>query len=111
MPLWLLWVPMELKECKSLWEAGHLKVITSSKVPFIVVQDTPKAEVFKNIIIPISYRREIKECISWAHFFSRMFNTKFITDKGKIYGFKFQKGCRIQYLFSVKIFYHKKYTV
>jgi nucleotide-binding universal stress UspA family protein len=62
-----------IKGMQKLMGSWALKVITSSKVPFIAVQEPPKAEVFRNIIIPITYRREIKECISWAHFCSRMY--------------------------------------
>jgi nucleotide-binding universal stress UspA family protein len=72
-----------IKGMQKLMGSWALKVITSSKVPFIAVQEPPKAEVFRNIIIPITYRREIKECISWAHFCSRMFNTKFILVRAK----------------------------
>lgn len=44
-----------------------LKVIDGSNVPFIVVQDAPKTEVlFKDIVFPVDYRKEVKEMLRWA---------------------------------------------
>jgi nucleotide-binding universal stress UspA family protein len=93
-----------IKGMQKLMGSWALKVITSSKVPFIVVQEPPKAEVFRNIIIPISYRREVKECISWAHFCSRMFNTKFIMVRAKYSDSNFKRGVESNTYFLSKYF-------
>jgi nucleotide-binding universal stress UspA family protein len=93
-----------IKGMQKLLGSWALKVITSSKVPFIVVQDLPKAEAFKNIIVPISYRREIKECISWAHFYSRMFNTKFWLIRAKYSDANFKRGVESNTYFLSKYF-------
>jgi nucleotide-binding universal stress UspA family protein len=93
-----------IKGMQKLMGSWALKVIASSKAPFIVVQDAPKAEVFKNIVIPISYRREIKECISWTHFFSRTFNTKFILIRAKYTDSNFKRGVESNTYFLSKYF-------
>lgn len=93
-----------IKGMQKLMGSWALKVITSSKVPFIAVQDTPKAEVFKNIIIPITHRREIKECISWAHFCSRMFNTKFMLIRAKYADANYKRGVESNTYFLSKYF-------
>ena len=93
-----------IKGMQKLMGSWALKVIASSKAPFIVVQDAPKAEVFKNIVVPISYRREIKECISWAHFFSRAFNTKFVMIRAKYTDSNFKRGVESNTYFLSKYF-------
>jgi len=93
-----------IKGMQKLMGSWALKVIASSKAPFIVVQDAPRAEVFKNIVIPISYRREIKECISWTHFFSRTFNTKFILIRAKYSDSNFKRGVESNTYFLSKYF-------
>lgn len=93
-----------IKGMQKLMGSWALKVITSSKVPFIVVQEPPKAEVFRNIIIPISYHREVKECISWAHFCSRMFNTKFSMVRAKYTDANFKRGVESNTYFLSKYF-------
>jgi nucleotide-binding universal stress UspA family protein len=93
-----------IKGMQKLTGSWALKVITSSKVPFIAVQEPPKAEVFRHIIVPISYRREVKECISWAHFCSRMFNTKFILVRAKYTDANFKRGVESNTYFLSKYF-------
>ncbi len=93
-----------IKGMQKLMGSWALKVIASSKAPFIVVQDAPKAEIFKNIVIPITYRREIKECITWAHFYSRVFNTKFILMRAKYSDANFKRGVESNIFFLSKFF-------
>jgi nucleotide-binding universal stress UspA family protein len=84
-----------------------LKVIASSKAPFIVVQESPKAEAMKNIIIPINYKRETKECVSWTLFFSRKFGTKFHLFRAKYTDSNFRKGIDSNMFFITKYFTSK----
>jgi nucleotide-binding universal stress UspA family protein len=93
-----------IKGMQKFMGSWALKVIASSKAPFIVVQDSPRTEVFKNIVIPVTYRREIKECISWAHFFSRMFNTKFSIVRAKYSDSNFKRGVESNTYFLSKYF-------
>jgi len=84
-----------------------LKVIASSKVPFIVVQESPKNEALKNIVLPINYKRETKECVTWAHFFSKKFGTKFHLFKAKYTDSNFRKGLESNMVFITKYFNNK----
>jgi nucleotide-binding universal stress UspA family protein len=84
-----------------------LKVIASSKAPFIVVQAPPKAEALKSIVMPINYRKETKECVSWTQFFSRKFNTKFHLLKAKYSDTNFRRGVDSNLFFITKYFNNK----
>jgi nucleotide-binding universal stress UspA family protein len=84
-----------------------LKVIASSKAPFIVVQEPPKSEVLQNIVLPINYKRETKECVTWAHFFSKKFGTKFHLLKAKYTDTNFRKGLESNMVFITKYFSNK----
>src|SRR5512133_1840975 len=41
-----------------------LKVIASCKVPFIVVQDSPRGEALNNIVLPVNFKKETKKCVA-----------------------------------------------
>jgi len=84
-----------------------LKVIASSKAPFIVVQDSPKSEAMKNIVLPVNYKRETKECVAWSHFFSRKFGTKFHMFRAKYVDSNFRKGLDSNMFFLTKYFASK----
>jgi nucleotide-binding universal stress UspA family protein len=84
-----------------------LKVIASSKAPFIVVQESPRGEAMKNIIVPINYKRETKECVSWTHFFARKFGTKFHLFRAKYSDSNFRKGLDSNLFFITKYFSSK----
>lgn len=54
-----------------------LKVIVSSKVPFIVVQEPPNETDFRDIVFPIDFKRENKEKLNWVTYFYMYFSPKF----------------------------------
>ncbi len=84
-----------------------LKVIAHTKVPFIVVQDRPKKEVYEKIVIPVTFRKENKECINWVSYFSRHFNTHFHIFKAKHSDLNFVKGIDSNIFFLTKFFTSK----
>jgi nucleotide-binding universal stress UspA family protein len=84
-----------------------LKVVASSKAPFIVVQESPKSEAMKNIVLPINYKRETKECITWTNFFSKKFGTKFHLFRAKYADSNFRKGLDSNMFFITKYFNSK----
>jgi nucleotide-binding universal stress UspA family protein len=65
-----------IKGMQKLTGSWALKVIASSKVPFIVVQGPPSHEQFRKIVIPIDFTRENKEKLRWADYISRYFKSK-----------------------------------
>lgn len=84
-----------------------LKVIASSKAPFIVVQESPKSEAMKNIVMPINYKRETKECVALTHYFSKKFGTKFHLFRAKYSDSTFRKGLDSNMFFITKYFNSK----
>jgi len=84
-----------------------LKVIASSKAPFVVVQQSPKPEALKNIVLPINYKRETKEIVAWTQFFSRKFGTKFHLFRAKYQDSNFRKGLDSNMFFITKYFTSK----
>ena len=84
-----------------------LKVVASSKAPFIVVQESPRSEALKNIVLPVNYKKETKECVSWTHFFARKFGTKFHLFRAKYTDSNFRKGLDSNLFFLTKYFNSK----
>ena len=52
-----------------------MKVITKSSVPFIVVQNRPFNEGYKNIVITLDDTSETKQKIKWAVYIAQIFNS------------------------------------
>jgi nucleotide-binding universal stress UspA family protein len=84
-----------------------LKVIASAKAPFIVVQESPKNEALKNIVLPLNFKKETKECVAWTNFFSKKFGTKFHLFRGKYTDSNFRKGLESNVFFITKYFVNK----
>ena len=84
-----------------------LKVIAHTKVPFIVVQDKPQKDGYGKIVIPITFRKENKECINWVSYFSRHFGTHFHVFKAKHSDPNFVKGIDSNIFFLSKFFTSK----
>jgi nucleotide-binding universal stress UspA family protein len=84
-----------------------LKVIAHTKMPFIVVQDKPKADLYKKLVIPVTFRKENKECINWVNFLSKHFGTHFYIFKAKHTDPNFIKGIDSNIFFLTKYFTSK----
>jgi nucleotide-binding universal stress UspA family protein len=96
-----------IKGMQKLLGSWALKVIAGSKSPFIVVQDHPKSDVLREIVLPINYRRENKESINWANFFAKAFNARFHIFFAKHTDSNFVKGVESNLLFINKYFSQK----
>jgi nucleotide-binding universal stress UspA family protein len=81
-----------------------LKVIASSKAPFVVVQESPKNNYMKTIVLPVNFKRETKECITYTNFFSKKFGTKFNLFRAKYVDINFRKGLDSNMFFLTKYF-------
>ncbi len=66
-----------MKGLQKITGSWALKVITGSKCPFIVVQDSPKHKELKNIIVPIDFSVEDKEKLVWTKFLAQFLPAKF----------------------------------
>ena len=84
-----------------------LKVIAHTKIPFIVVQDRPKKENYSKIVIPVTFRKENKECINWVNYLSRHFGSHFYIFKAKHTDPNFVKGIDSNIFFLTKFFSSK----
>jgi nucleotide-binding universal stress UspA family protein len=80
-----------IKGMQKITGSWALKVIVSSFVPFIVVQDPPTERIsFDKIVFPISFKSENREKLVWAIYFGRIFNATIhfikqdVTDKNLI---------------------------
>ena len=65
-----------IKGTQKLLGSWALKVIVTSKVPFIVVQAPPRKKTIDRIAFPIDFKRENREKIGWAYYVAKMFNSK-----------------------------------
>ncbi|MFO7655773.1 MAG: universal stress protein [Bacteroidales bacterium] len=84
-----------------------LKVIAGSKSPFVVVQNHPVKEIYHDVVIPVNYRKENKEIISWANYFSKSLGVKFHVFYAKNTDTNFVKGVESNILFISKYFDQK----
>lgn len=55
--------------------SNALKVILGCDAPFIVVQDKPVHEEYKNIVIPIDSSIESRQKVNWAVYFAKEFKS------------------------------------
>ena len=89
-----------VKGAQKLFGSKALKVVVSSRIPFLVVQDKPAKENFDTILLPIDFKRENKEKANWIYYLSRNFGSKFIILKSKARdkGFKRKIISNIKYV-------------
>ena len=67
-----------MKGAQKLFGSKALKVVVSSRIPFLVVQDKPAKEKIDTILLPIDFKRENKEKANWIYYLARNFGAKFI---------------------------------
>jgi len=89
-----------MKGAQKLFGSKALKVVVSSRIPFLVVQDKPLKDNFDTIILPIDFKTENKEKANWIYYLSRNFGSKFIILKSaaRDKGFKRKILSNIRYV-------------
>jgi nucleotide-binding universal stress UspA family protein len=89
-----------VKGAQKLFGSKALKVVVSSRIPFLVVQDKPKKNTIDTILLPIDFKRENKEKANWIYYLARNFGAKFIIlkSKAKDKGFKRKTLSNIKYV-------------
>lgn len=65
-----------IRGMQKLTGSWALKVIVTSKVPIIVVQEHPRKDTIDRIVFPIDFKRENREKIGWAYYVARLFQSK-----------------------------------
>jgi nucleotide-binding universal stress UspA family protein len=98
-----------IRGMQKVWGSWALKVIAHTRVPFVVVQAPPKdeANIYKSIVMPVNYRKENKESINWAVFFSKYFKSTFKIFMAKHTDPNFIKGVESNKYFLNKYFQSK----
>jgi hypothetical protein len=90
------------KGMQKLTGSWALKVMASSKVPFLVVQQKPQKDKFLKIVFPIDFRSENKEKVKWVSYLSEKYNAKFLLFKRKVSdrGFRRRIASNLHYVES-----------
>ncbi|MEA3316355.1 MAG: universal stress protein [Bacteroidota bacterium] len=91
-----------LKGMQKLTGSWALKVIVSSKVPFVVIQDHPKDSELKNIVMPIDFKMESKEKLNWVNYLSKFYKAKFFIIKPNTTDLGFLKRIKANIIFARK---------
>lgn len=81
-----------------------LKVIVTSKAPFIVVQNSPKTDKLEKIVFPVDFKKENKEKIGWACFIAKLFQAKVYVFKSNFRDKSFVKETERNMQFTEKYF-------
>ncbi|BAX80071.1 universal stress protein [Labilibaculum antarcticum] len=65
-----------IKGMQKLTGSWALKVIIGSRVPFVVVQAPPVQKKYSSVVLPVDFKKENKEKLSWAEFLGKFFKAK-----------------------------------
>ena len=89
-----------MKGAQKLFGSKALKVVVSSRIPFLVVQGKPSKDKIDTILLPIDFKRENKEKANWIYYLARNFGSRFIIlkSKAKDKGFKRKVLSNIKYV-------------
>ncbi|MDR2039576.1 MAG: universal stress protein [Bacteroidales bacterium] len=97
-----------IKGMQKIMGSWSLKVVVTSSVPIIVVQDRPHRSGIERIAFPVDFKKENREKIGWAYYVARLFNAKvniFRAEPAK--DKKIEQGIRTNLVFTEK-FLHSK---
>lgn len=91
-----------MKGAQKLFGSKALKVVVSSRIPFVIVQDKPLKEKIDTILLPIDFKSENKEKANWIYYLARNFGSRFIIlkSKSKDKGFRRKTQSNIRYIES-----------
>jgi len=91
-----------LKGMQKLTGSWALKVIVSSKVPFVVIQEPPNETDLKDIVLPVDFKKESKEKMNWVNYLHKYFSPKFHIIKPNTTDVGFIKKIKANIAFSRK---------
>ena len=95
-----------IRGMQKLTGSWALKVIVSSKVPFITVQEPPKEKdnIFENIALPINFKKENKENVLWLNYLADYYQSKFHILRANNTDSLFKRGVESNVIFTKKYF-------
>jgi nucleotide-binding universal stress UspA family protein len=67
-----------IKGMQKVTGSWALKVIVNSKIPYIVVQEEPKSDTYKKVLMVTDYKKENKQKVKWSLFVHKLFNSEFV---------------------------------
>ena len=91
-----------LRGMQKLTGSWALKVIVSSKVPFVVVQEPPNETDLRDIVLPIDFKRESKETLNLVSYLHKFSSPKFHIIKPNTTDVIFIKKIKANIAFSRK---------
>ena len=97
-----------MKGLQKVTGSWALKVIITSRAPFIVVQNSPKSEKMDRIVFPVDFKKENKEKIGWAGFIARLFGAEVSIFKSNFRDKSFVKETKRNIDFTEKFFRYKE---
>ncbi len=65
-----------IRGAQKLFGSRALKVVVSSRIPFLIVQDKPVQDKLETILLPIDFKKENKEKANWIYHLSTRFEEK-----------------------------------
>lgn len=91
-----------IKGAQKLFGSKALKVVVSSRIPFLIVQDKPVKDKIETVLLPIDFKKENKEKANWIYHLSTRFETKVTIFKShpKDKGFKRKLLSNMKYVES-----------
>jgi nucleotide-binding universal stress UspA family protein len=89
-----------IKGAQKLFGSRAVKVVVSSRIPFLIVQDKPVQKKMESILLPIDFKRENKEKANWIFHLSTRFESKVTIFKShpKDRGFKRKLRSNMKYV-------------
>ena len=89
-----------IKGAQKLFGSRAVKVVVSSRIPFLIVQSKPVQDKLKKILLPIDFKRENKEKANWIYHLSTRFESKVTIFKShpKDKGFKRKLLSNMRYI-------------
>lgn len=67
-----------MKGMQKITGSWALKVITKVKMPSVIVQDESTPIRCDRVVIPLNFKKENKETVTWIHYLAKHFNSRFV---------------------------------
>lgn len=93
-----------IRGMQKLTGSWALKVIVSSKVPFIIVQEPPENNSFDKIVLPINFKKENKENVVWINYLATYYKSEFHIIRAHHTDPLFKKGVESNIIFIKRFF-------
>lgn len=67
-----------MKGMQKITGSWALKVITKVKMPSVIVQDESSPISCERVVVPLNFKKENKETVTWLHYMHKHFNSRFV---------------------------------